>query len=63
MKVTTGISVEAETLMKAKKKASKLRRTFSNYVEGLIMKDLRIKVINDSHSQSTKTDLQRRAKS
>jgi hypothetical protein len=39
MKVTAGISINAEIHRKAKLKAREQNRSFSNYVENLVLKD------------------------
>ena len=60
-KVTTGISVDDIVVRKAKIKASSQRRTFSNYVEGLIRDDLEMApVINIDGRKKSQAQLKRR---
>ena len=60
-KITTGISLDIKIFNQAKTKAKKHRRTFSNYVEGLIELDLG-PVITDEPHVTPKTSLKRRVR-
>ena len=60
MKITTGISIDAKIFRLAKNQATKERRTFSNYVEGLIMADV-APVINNEPDVTPRSKLKRRA--
>ena len=64
-KMITGISVDITLIKKAKAHAKKNRRTFSNYVEGLIIQDLGGPVITstpDDHNKKKVVKLKRRDK-
>jgi len=58
-KMITGISIDAGVVKKAKAKAKAMRRTFSNYVEGLLIAD-QDKVINIQAHQRKTMKLKRR---
>jgi len=60
-KITTGISIDSEIFKRAKKAAQDQRRSFSNYLEGLITKDLP-SVITNSHHKKGRPQIVRRAK-
>ena len=60
-KITTGISIDSEIFKRAKKAAQDQRRSFSNYLEGLIEVDQR-PVITNSHQNVGKRKIVRRAK-
>ena len=62
-KITTGISLDSDFFAEAKTKAKKHRRTFSNYVEGLIVDDLvKDSVITNKPHDTPKTSLKRRVR-
>ena len=62
-KMITGISVDSAIIKKAKAHAKKNRRTFSNYVEGLLIQDLGGPVItSDDHNKKKVVKLKRRGK-
>ena len=58
-KITTGISLDIKIFNQAKDKAKKQRRTFSNYVEGLIELDVG-PVITSKPDVTPKTIVRRR---
>ena len=58
-KITTGISLDNKIFRQAKDKAKKQRRTFSNYVEGLIELDVG-PVITSKPDVTPKTIVRRR---
>ena len=60
-KITTGISLDIKIFNLAKSTAKKQRRTFSNYVEGLIEVDLG-PVITDEPQHTPKTIVKRRVR-
>ena len=59
-KMITGVSLETAIVKRAKAHAKKNRRTFSNYVEGLIIEDLKRLINRPANHKPQKPKLKRR---